>query len=1805
MDSPDSHLSQAALLVQRKKDKSLTWQPYLTNDGKQDLQELWERLDITRKGFITYDELHAAVNEAAGRTVSSAALQPLACRMDATTRQGRRITHADFTEYMAQQLLGDQCYQEALRAEQGPLLVEVGYKLYELLKIYKRKQMLKDAMGGNDSIKRLLTLAQVPVQRHARRRGQVGFGLLSGSPATDGGGGGGGSPPRDGRVSPSSHPRSPSRGHGCADLSAGHSPMLAMAAGGGSGAGGGGSPALRSKSFAFGSPAAATGTGAGPGAHAHAHSRHGGVQLVPSSPPLGAAAAAAAAAAGRADRSPSLIPRPVRMGATPAAAGPRHVGAAAAAAAGSGHGEVPAGFIQHTDGEWPGPEVEARLARGAGPGAVSEGGGAGAGAGAGDHLFDHHCHVMSHGEIEVAAARARQRRELRVTAAVGGAPHVITVCSLGQGPSPSPSGEAHPLQRPASAAGWLHGGGDPGSPGGSPLRSPVRRPGTACAAVRTVSTSAAFCGHSRTPQAAAVAASVGATRVAAARRSTSPGPSAGGPSNSTHGVGAGGGTGLGPPVGSPAHAHSLRRGAGAEAATTAAAVAAAEAGGGGGAGAAAAGGAVNSCASSAALSAPYGHYGGYAGGGNGGAGPLWRSNGLLGEVLHSLDRAGLAELDGGLQQQAAMQAAAATAGTAAVAAGTDALVAGEASMAAALASVLMSSTSLGSSQLRARQLSKSMSSRAGPAAGAGGGGGGGGGGGATMPARPHTSMAFYRSGVDGGGQQPYHSAVVAPAGSAGGAAHGGSGGGARGGWNDEQEDEGGGARDAVVAGWWGEIAPTAHLPRHQGRASPAMLGSSHGSSQLATGTTGGGGGGPGQRAPRGAPNFMAGTPSAKALYLDVSDSVEDDPLLAQLPNWIRKGIGLPPAAPPPPPPPERHPPGASPAPTAPAAGLLLPDPTAQPEDYQLTYDRTSLDGDISEVLPTGGVSPRSGGGGGGGQAQLLHSAPGSASLLESGSLSAVSSSLAAGAAPGAEPGGSSTDTDAVVAAAMARLAALSKRSSRLNMPRYVPFGGDADAVVEEVTEEGEACSPKHARSGRGADGIFATAPGLLELPQVGAGQGQGPVVVVLAPLPRSRPGSPARSGSPGAQRPRSRPGSASRFSPILGEPTPIIMIGPPPQPPQPPQPPPPAPAQSDAAATRSVDGAGGGNHCAPASAADRGGGSSDGGDWSAMGGLSFDAGLGGGGDSIERDTASKGAPAATPESLVAWEASVVSQRGSIGHGALLSRDSEGAIGEGQAEVEDDAETGEQQLLLGGIAGLWSGRPGSGRAGSPPPHQLSQLIPDPLAPAAGGAVGGSGGGGACSGRPGSASPHAQARTAGSGSGPGQRGNRGPSVSFRLAGAGATDTVDGAGEPRAVQIPDDARSAGCRDVDTAAAAAASTAGRRSAGRASPMPPFISGQRPVSPGGLPLAFQVLAAAEAAVAVEEEAEAEGPGGGGVAAAAWVLGDTPAGGAAAAAGAPAAVRLNRTALLRLSSQYGVELAEVAAAALGLSCTSPAAQAAVAQQLLSALSAGELGGAISGGNGGVAGGGEPRRQRRSRSPSPPARSPHGANPAAGRVRPRSAAAALGASSNTGRKQHPQPAVKQQQGGVYALPADALAASRRLRLGAGFVSRVSPHTHEAAAYGPDALRGSSAQPARPQSAAGHAPRGKPGVVRAGPGQDVGAAHRPRSALALAPPPRTAPSIHNTRTQPVLRGTEVASLLRATGVAARVSSGAAGPGTGAKASGVAASGVPGTPAARQGVCGGSEAERQRAPALLTSHVAFARSQSTAGADSATRG
>ncbi|GLC51264.1 hypothetical protein PLESTB_000483900 [Pleodorina starrii] len=157
--------------------------------------EIYERLDVERKGFITQQQLHAALNEAFGKQIRAETVRTLAARMDITSRHGLKVHYNDFMEYMAQKLLSVESYEDLLRSEQGPLMQEVGYKIYELLERFKRKQMLKDAMAGGDGIQRLLHLTTVPMAHRNRRRGQTGDDMLQNEPGAKGAKAGGAGPP--------------------------------------------------------------------------------------------------------------------------------------------------------------------------------------------------------------------------------------------------------------------------------------------------------------------------------------------------------------------------------------------------------------------------------------------------------------------------------------------------------------------------------------------------------------------------------------------------------------------------------------------------------------------------------------------------------------------------------------------------------------------------------------------------------------------------------------------------------------------------------------------------------------------------------------------------------------------------------------------------------------------------------------------------------------------------------------------------------------------------------------------------------------------------------------------------------------------------------------------------------------------------------------------------------------------------------------------------------------------------------------------------------------------------------------------------------------------------------------------------------------------------------------------------------------------------------------------------------------------------------------------------------------------------
>ncbi|KXZ56563.1 hypothetical protein GPECTOR_1g505 [Gonium pectorale] len=129
---------------------------------------------LSNAGYFTDQELHAALNDAVGKPVSARVVRALAARMDGSGHGGAQVLHHDFLEYMAQKMLLSEPYDELMRSEQAPLMREVGSKVYEVLELFKRRQMLKDAMGGGDGIKRLLKLTHAPSQRPARRKGPQG-----------------------------------------------------------------------------------------------------------------------------------------------------------------------------------------------------------------------------------------------------------------------------------------------------------------------------------------------------------------------------------------------------------------------------------------------------------------------------------------------------------------------------------------------------------------------------------------------------------------------------------------------------------------------------------------------------------------------------------------------------------------------------------------------------------------------------------------------------------------------------------------------------------------------------------------------------------------------------------------------------------------------------------------------------------------------------------------------------------------------------------------------------------------------------------------------------------------------------------------------------------------------------------------------------------------------------------------------------------------------------------------------------------------------------------------------------------------------------------------------------------------------------------------------------------------------------------------------------------------------------------------------------------------------------------------------
>ncbi|KAG2483455.1 hypothetical protein HYH03_017709 [Edaphochlamys debaryana] len=1074
---PGSSSELAAALAAKQRDKrSLTWHPYLPIDVKQDLQEIWDRLDTEKKGHVTLKQLHGALSAAAEKPISTEAVQAVTLRMDVTGRLGRRVSHADYTEYMAQQLLAGESYDQQLRGEQGQLITESGCKLFELLKVHKRKCMMSDAMAGSEGIKRLLALTQVPMHRRARRKGQVGFGLLGlpvgnstgtgsspfGRDSARSVGSGGGS----GRSSPSKpalRRTGPSPAPGLRPATASGSVTFAGAAASASGS-----------TTAPGAPPSLSGADHAPSfsaRNAPSFSAHGGVSFNAggaTSPSLkrggslARAAAALAAIMTQEDDSSPYYKAFIR------AAGSMVSSASMSRSGGSfarnhslfsrtlgrtfGRSLRPDGSLVE-EGE----ADEELLALWQAAAEAGGFGGAGGGAGGG--------------------GEGVERPGVPVEAVVGGKAHTLTMHWLGTPGRPvggTGAANAGTGARPGSRSGsprarQLGGGGSGGGARGPPLTA---RPATAEPA------GFGFGGRAsprRTPRPAS------ASRVQGRASHRSPTVSPG--HSPRRGFMGGAGSGLGPGAVPPA---SL---------------------------------------------------------------PLWRSGGLLTEVLAALEEQGLADPAlSDLEELAALAAAAPH-------------------LTRARTPTLFGSPPGGGSPSPRGSPSASPTPRllAGGVAsprvvGAAV---------PPLPTRPHTALSVYGPGFDGGRPTRDRAGAEMAAGSSVGPAAALS--------NElrrKRMTDGGGAPFAGVAGaavaheeWTAEGAGhDLHDP-----ASPPRL---HlGEEWNGTGAAGGQPPSPGRpNAPQPVPGFLAKTAAAEAVLLDVSDPLETDPLLAGLPAWIRDAIGLPPAA---------HAPALASASTSSALHLSAsasasasaagPDPTgrSQPDGAAsasasagpasaASIRRVLLTGGASSgsirapdplapplphpdssfsslplVAPDGGLTlveaelsevahvreERAGAGATGaartdpGDGSGRSGSGGAAGLGASGRSSTLSGE---GSGPGSTGGGGVGGAEQGAAPPLAaRVAALSGRSSRGSGFRFVPFGGE---VVHEAHEEEAAAAEEPEPAAGSPTAAQAQAPSLTQRQRSGS----------RGSRPDSAGSRSARPGSAGSRGGRQDSGGSRR-----------------------------------------------------------------------------------------------------------------------------------------------------------------------------------------------------------------------------------------------------------------------------------------------------------------------------------------------------------------------------------------------------------------------------------------------------------------------------------------------------------------------------------------------------------------------------------------------------------------------------------------------------------------------------------------------------
>ncbi|KAL6749648.1 hypothetical protein V8C86DRAFT_973750 [Haematococcus lacustris] len=129
----------------------------MSDSALEEVADLFARLSSlggSSDGLITQEKLSAALTIATGTTPSPAAVAQLLRAMERVggssgSSSGLRLPLSTFTAWCSSTMAaGLQTYEELSRSEQALLLEELGQPVWELLVLFRRKQMMADFMQG-------------------------------------------------------------------------------------------------------------------------------------------------------------------------------------------------------------------------------------------------------------------------------------------------------------------------------------------------------------------------------------------------------------------------------------------------------------------------------------------------------------------------------------------------------------------------------------------------------------------------------------------------------------------------------------------------------------------------------------------------------------------------------------------------------------------------------------------------------------------------------------------------------------------------------------------------------------------------------------------------------------------------------------------------------------------------------------------------------------------------------------------------------------------------------------------------------------------------------------------------------------------------------------------------------------------------------------------------------------------------------------------------------------------------------------------------------------------------------------------------------------------------------------------------------------------------------------------------------------------------------------------------------------------------------------------------------------------------